>query len=67
MEDNGAGYWVDNTANALAEGIERILSLDEIDYKSMRVNSYKLVSEKFDVEQNVNKWIEAYKKVLNEK
>ena len=58
LEQKGCGFWIDNSPEIIARTIDRIISLDEVQYDQMRNNAYNLCQEQFDIKTNINKWIE---------
>ncbi|HHX70624.1 MAG TPA: glycosyltransferase family 4 protein [Gallicola sp.] len=66
LEEYNAGLHVSNEPQKLAKAIDALLQLDKIEYKQMRLNSYKLVDENFKVDTQIHKWIEIYKNILDE-
>ena len=65
LEQHNAGFWVENSPLGLATAIDRLLDLDETTYQNMCNNALELVSAEFEVNRNIDKWINAYQKVLN--
>ncbi len=64
LEDYNAGYWSENDENSLAISIDKIITKDDKKYEEMCLNARKLVEEKFDVDKNIYRWIEAYNNIL---
>lgn len=58
LNDKCAGFWIDNSAEAIAKCIDQALSIEEEQYREMRDNALLLGNE-FDVSKNVQKWVEA--------
>ena len=65
LEDKKAGFWVAPKIDDLKISIEKIIDLDQATYLNYRKNAYKLVSDKFDMERNIQDWVEAYQSVFN--
>ncbi|PVW15744.1 glycosyltransferase family 4 protein [Marixanthomonas spongiae] len=66
LEDYNAGLHVLNDPVFLSKAIDSLLLLDKDKYQQMCTNSYKLIDEKFNVDSQINKWIDIYKSLLNE-
>lgn len=64
LEKYNAGFWVENTAEKLAEFINKIIALPPTNYNEMCDNARQLVEDEFDVERKINIWIEAYSKII---
>lgn len=65
LENNVAGFWVNNDIESLTHIINHAIELDEKNYFTMRENALKLVSTMFDIEVNIIKWITQYKKITS--
>ncbi|MBN8681330.1 MAG: glycosyltransferase [Chitinophagales bacterium] len=65
LEQHNAGFWVENSPLGLATAIDRLLDLDETSYQNMCDNALELVSAEFEVNRNIDKWINAYQKAIN--
>jgi glycosyltransferase involved in cell wall biosynthesis len=61
LKEEGIGYWVDNSPETLAESIDQMLQLSNETYSDMRTKSRKVVREKFDISENINKWVLRFK------
>ena len=66
LDTYSAGFWIENTHEALSNSIDKLLSLNEHEYRKIRENAYNLVTTEFDIDRNIQKWIEYYKKKMNE-
>ena len=64
LEKQNAGFWIDNSPQSIAATIDKILSIDIQDYKSMVNNAQELAREQFDINKNIGKWIDIYSKIL---
>ena len=53
LEKYHAGYWIKNNPENIAKKIDHILSLSDSEYKSMRLNSLKLVSKEFNINTKI--------------
>lgn len=61
LEENYAGFWVDNSKENLSKVIEKTIALSTLEYKCMGKNAYAL-SEKFNINTNVWRWLDIYKR-----
>lgn len=66
LEEYNAGWHVSNDPKILSKAIDFLLLLDKEKYQQMRINSYKLVDDKFKADSQIYKWINIYKSLLNE-
>lgn len=64
VEDFHAGYWSKNEPETLVQALDKACSLSASDYQKTRESAYQLVREKFDVDKNIEHWIQHYKEVL---
>ncbi len=64
LEEENAGLWVAPEIADLAISIDKIIAMNKSDYSDYRKNSYTLVCDKFDMERNIQDWIEAYQLVF---
>lgn len=58
LNDEKAGYWIDNSLERIAACIDQALVLSESEYAAIRVNAQKL-ADNFDVLKNISNWIEV--------
>lgn len=65
LEQHHAGFWVENNPKELANAIDRLLDMDATAYQNMCDNALELVSAEFEVNRNIDKWINAYQKAIN--
>lgn len=56
LVDSKAGLWIDNNENEVAKSIDKVLAMDEDEYRQTRANAYKLALE-FDVYANIDEWV----------
>lgn len=61
LVENGAGFWIDNNPQVIADTIDKIIRMTDEEYASYRDNALKF-SETFDVYKNAYRWVEAYEK-----
>lgn len=64
LESENAGFHVDNTPEKLGKAIDRALALDPETYAAYRANAYRLATTRFDIHQNIQVWIDAYRAIL---
>lgn len=57
-----AGFHVSNDSFSLAEIIDRIISMNDIEYNSYRKNCYNFAKQNFDISNRIEEWISIYKK-----
>ena len=65
LPEYNAGYWVKNSTSSLSETIDSILALTPEKYSSMRQNARQLCENKFDINKNIDKWINIYSTLLH--
>ncbi len=65
LEENKAGYWVDNSVKELSKVLDKVVTLDSSTYTQMRINSYEFVKKRFSIDKNINKFIEVYRNLLS--
>lgn len=64
LEKENAGFWIDNSPNTIANTIDNILSMKRIDYEENSKNARELAKSQFDINKNIEKWIDLYTKIL---
>ncbi len=62
LNDEGAGYWIDNDPQSIANCIDDILSLPKEEYGLMRQSAEKL-AHSFDVNTNIGTWIDVLESI----
>jgi glycosyltransferase involved in cell wall biosynthesis len=65
LEQKGAGFWVDNQIDGLANCLDRILQLSEETYEKIQFRTRPLVEKELDVNANIVKWLAVYEGLLN--
>ncbi|WP_417800497.1 glycosyltransferase family 4 protein [Tenacibaculum sp.] len=60
LEKEKSGFWIDNTPESIASKIDEVLTMDKKEYIEMRRKAYSHVLKKYDVDKNINKWIQEY-------
>ena len=66
LEEYGAGWWCDNTPEALAAAIDAVLSRSGDAVAAYRENALRLVRERFDIDAHVDEWDRAYRMIIDE-
>jgi len=64
LEENNAGYWVDNDPASLLPAIERVLTLPQSELEIMNQNALRLATEGFSIHARVGEWEAAYQQLL---
>ena len=65
LEEYNCGFHTENSPENLALYIDKIISLDEIEYNNLCENSTKLVDDKFNIKTQINRWIGIYQNLNN--
>ena len=65
LEVEKAGFWTSNSPEDLASSIDKALSLVPNIYRIYREKSISIARQHFDIEPNVEIWINTYKLLLN--
>ena len=65
LEKYYAGYHVDNDPNSLSEAMLSILNQNDIEGETMRSNAYDLCNLKFNIDNNIDLWVEYYKRIIS--
>ena len=58
LEEYGAGFWIENTPERIAQIIDSTIDLKKDQYKDMRDNAFRL-AKTYDVYENIYKWNDA--------
>lgn len=58
LEEYGAGFWIENSPERIAQIIDSAISLNKDQYKHMRENAFRL-AKTYDVFENIDKWNKA--------
>lgn len=64
LEVKGAGFWIDNSPEIIAQYIDKIILQSDLEYNTMRTNALNY-SKEFDVYANSNRWIDLLKQIAN--
>ena len=59
LQDNGIGYWVDNSPKSIANTIDNVLSLSDREYWLMRNEAESFSRNTYSLQKNISKWTEA--------
>src|SRR5690606_31019566 len=65
LESAQAGYYCENKPEILARVIDEALTLPADKYEKLCKNSKILVDNDFDVNKNIDRWIDCYKNLYN--
>ncbi len=65
LPQQNAGFWVNNTPEALSACIDQVLKIPKNEYLSMRRSSVLLVEKEFDIKKNIIKWKDCYSTILH--
>ena len=64
LAEEDAGFWIPNDVKSLAQTIDQILAMPSTTYQAYRANAYQLVCEQFDMDKNIDKWLQAYQSIF---
>lgn len=64
LENYKAGFWIDNDVNSLSNIINKCLELSDSNYNSFRENAFQMFTKLFDIDKNIDKWINEYENSL---
>ena len=67
LEEKGAGFWIENSPAEIAAVIDRIINLTDDEYAEYRKNALSLVQTEYDINKNIDRWIEALNLVYSSK
>lgn len=56
LEENNAGYWIDNTVEEITRMVDEIINQNDTQYAEMRSNAEQL-AQSFDISRNIHRWI----------
>jgi glycosyltransferase involved in cell wall biosynthesis len=65
LEQEQAGFHTENTPEKLAAAIDRALALAPDEYAAFRKNALRLAETRFDIQKNIQVWINAYQAILS--
>lgn len=63
LEPDKAGFWTDNSPEALAQTLDTALLLPPEKALEYRKNALDLVYRRFDIRKNIEVWVETYKTI----
>jgi len=61
LEKYQCGFHINNTPEEIADTIDMMIDLPQDIYEKMRENSVSLVDQEFNINTQINKWINIYK------
>jgi glycosyltransferase involved in cell wall biosynthesis len=66
LEERKAGLWIENTPAQIGETIDKVLEMNNEVYLNYRSNAINLVTDQYDVNINISKWISIFNQMLKE-
>ncbi|MBK9156269.1 MAG: glycosyltransferase family 4 protein [Chloracidobacterium sp.] len=63
LEKERIGFWTDNSVEALAAIIDKIISMDSQEYAGYRARGREFVCREFDISSHMDKWLDFYRSV----
>lgn len=64
LETEKCGWWIENSISQMSLAIDKIINQDSIEYKRYSSNAIKLISAKYDIKKNIDKWSDLYKSLV---
>jgi glycosyltransferase involved in cell wall biosynthesis len=61
LEKERLGFWTENSPEALAEIVARIIAMSPQEYADYRSRGRAFVEENYDMRKNIGRWVEAYR------
>lgn len=61
LEEYECGFHAENTPENLANYIDKIIEMDDLEYEKLSQNTIKLVDDKFNITTQICKWVNIYK------
>ncbi len=61
LEDEQIGFWTDNSPETLAAQIDKVFTMPGDEYEGYRARCRGFVEREYDIEENIDKWVELYK------
>jgi len=61
LNNYGAGFWIDNSPQIIADTIDELLLMPEEKYENMRKKAYQLCCNEFDITANIDEWVKILK------
>ncbi|MFD1062572.1 glycosyltransferase [Winogradskyella litorisediminis] len=65
LEKNKAGFWTENSVEALTKTIDKACALSKEQYIQYSKNAQKLAYAEYDIENNYQNWVSFYKELVN--
>ncbi len=59
LSEKGAGFWISNSPEEIATVIDKIIHLTDDEYSDYRKNALSLVQSEYDINKNIDRWMEA--------
>ncbi|MCM1233520.1 MAG: glycosyltransferase [Ruminococcus flavefaciens] len=66
LNEYNCGWWEDNAPDTIANIIRKILSIDDIELRTMGINGRKLIEEKYEQHKVAKMMLELYQWVIND-
>ena len=63
LEQEEAGFWIDNKVENLAKIMDRILLMGDGEYKQYCQHALALVRKEFDIKEKISTWSNTYKSI----
>jgi glycosyltransferase involved in cell wall biosynthesis len=60
LEDERIGFWTENSPEMLAAKISEVLNMPTFEYEEYRARCRGFVEREFDINKNIDKWVELY-------
>jgi glycosyltransferase involved in cell wall biosynthesis len=67
LSEKSAGFWVDNSATALASTIDTIITMHSTQYAAFRKNAQALADSEFDIRKHIYLWKQVFQKIHENK
>jgi glycosyltransferase involved in cell wall biosynthesis len=61
LEAEKIGFWIENSPETIAAKIDDILKMPKTEYDNYRRKCREFVEKKFDISENIDKWIDLYR------
>lgn len=62
VEENKCGFWINPDVKSIDDSISKIISFSSGEYEQFRKNAHNLAITKYDINNNIDKWINFYNK-----
>lgn len=65
LDNNNAGFWIENSPESIGQTIDRLISMSDNEYLTMRSCAYNYCVNDFDIKKNIGQWISLINKNQN--